>query len=224
MLNLEEKKAALQRELGALNAQLDDLKRRLISGSPATSAHPVATKAGNLVKSASPKTAKARRGELKSAIFSALEKAGSSGVKVLDLAKSLRAKPANVYAWFHAATKRYPGSIEKTGAAAYKLIGKPPEAKPKKAKPGKVKRGKSAKPIKAATKKTKGKARGNARGALAAKIVATLQAAGPSGMTVKDLSTKLNTGYRNLLVWFVTTGKGYPAIKKIAPATYSMTS
>ena len=158
MLNLEEKKAALQRELGALNAQLDDLKRRLISGSPAASSLQASTKAGSLSKPAYPKTAKtakAGRGELKSAIFSALEKAGSSGVKVLDLAKSLRAKPANVYAWFHAATKRYPGSIAKTGAAAYKLVGKPPKAGPKKATPGKVKRGKagkSAKPAKAATK------------------------------------------------------------------------
>jgi hypothetical protein len=195
MLNIEEKKAALQSQLDELNRQLDALKQRLLSGSPAASAP----------KAAGPgRSARNKRGELKSAIFSALEKAGSGGVKVLDLAKSLRTKPANVYAWFHAATKRYPGTIKKVGNAEYKLVGKAPELK---AKPASNKGAKRAK-------------KGTKRGALAAKILAALKASGSQGLTLKALSQALGQPYRNLQVWFATTGKNNPAIKKIAPATY----
>jgi len=34
----------------------------------------------------------------------------------MDLARSLGSKPANIYAWFHAAVKRYP-TIKKVGNA-----------------------------------------------------------------------------------------------------------
>ncbi len=197
MLAIEEKKSALQSQIDALNQQLDALKRRFLSGSPAETA-PKGTKAA--------KSARGRRGELKSAIFSALERAGSAGVKVLDLAKSLHTKPANVYAWFHAATKRYPGTIKKVGNAEYKLIGKAPEAKPKSA----------------AGKGAKKRQKGTKRGALAAKIVAALKASGPQGITLKALSQTIGQPYRNLQVWFATTGKNNPAIKKIAPATYAI--
>ncbi len=60
------------------------------------------------------------------------------------------------------------------------------------------------------------------RGQLAAKVLATLKAAGASGITVKDLSDKLKANYRNIQVWFATTGKKNPGIKKIAPATYRL--
>lgn len=60
------------------------------------------------------------------------------------------------------------------------------------------------------------------RGQLAAKVLATLKAAGASGITVKDLSDKVKANYRNIQVWFATTGKKNSSIKKIAPATYRL--
>jgi hypothetical protein len=63
---------------------------------------------------------------------------------------------------------------------------------------------------------------GGVRGQLAARIVATLKAAGSSGITVKNLSDRLKANYRNIQVWFATTGKKNSSIKKIAPATYKL--
>ena len=230
--SLEERRANLQGELAELESQLDSLRGRLISGSPISS--PKASKSSEAPKAAAPKATKrgrkAGRGELKSQIFSALEKAGSSGVKVMDLAKSLGSKPANIYAWFHAAVKRYP-SIKKVGNAQYRLHGSSPAAKPaapeKAATPSKTrKRGRPAKsasksPAKSAAK-SGGKRGGGRRGALREKILASMKQAGSSGVRIKDLAKSLNVPNRNLQVWFATTGKKTPGVKKIAPGTFRL--
>ena len=39
---------------------------------------------------------------------------------------------------------------------------------------------------------------------------------------LSDLSEKAGTNYRNVAVWFATTGKKNPKIKKVAPATYKL--
>ena len=106
MLSLEEKRSALQGELGALDAKLSDLKRRLVGGASTASVSASAPKV--TATKSRPRSRRSGRGELKSQIFGALEKAGATGVKVVELAKSLGTKPANIYAWFHAALKHYP--------------------------------------------------------------------------------------------------------------------
>lgn len=63
---------------------------------------------------------------------------------------------------------------------------------------------------------------GSVRGQLAARITDALKSAGSSGITIKDLCAKFKMPYRNVQVWFATTGKKNPAIKKIAPATYRL--
>jgi hypothetical protein len=230
MIVLEERRANLQGELSEVDSQLESLRGRLVSGSPiSTSKAASSTPTQKTAPKATKRAAKAGRGELKGKIFSALEKAGSSGVRVMDLARSLGSKPANIYAWFHAAVKRYP-TIKKVGNAQYRLVGSAPAAAPaaaKSAKAAKAPRGrKPGRPAKAAAKpkqpKAKGKRGGGRRGALREKILAALKQAGSSGVRIKDLSKNLNVPNRNLQVWFATTGKKTPGVKKIAPGTFKL--
>jgi hypothetical protein len=220
MLSLEEKRAALQGELGTLDARLSDLKRRLVGGSPVARVSASASAARVTATKSRPRSKRSGRGELKSKIFGALEKAGANGVRVVELAKSLGTKPANIYAWFHAALKRYP-SIKKTGGGSYRLAGKAPAI----SSPA---RATAKASTKTAAKASGGKAKGrrggkrSSRGEVSSKILGALQSAGAGGVTIKALSSKLGMPYRNLQVWFATTGKKNKGIKKIAPATYQL--
>jgi hypothetical protein len=219
MIALEEKRAVLQDELDAIVSKLADLQSRLVTGAPAASS-PV-SKASKPV--AEPKAGRggrkkrAGRGELKDNIFDVLHKAGTAGAKVTDIARSLGTAPANIYAWFTAALKRYPG-ISKVAAGTYRLSGGIPAAEPK-GKPGR--KPKAEKAPKAAKPAKKGKG-GTKRGALRDQILAQLKSAGSGGITIKDLSNKIGANYRNLQVWFATTGKNVSGIKKVAPATYRL--
>ena len=67
------------------------------------------------------------------------------------------------------------------------------------------------------------KRKGAKRGQLSAGILSALQAAGSKGITVGDLATRLGANYKNIYVWFATTGKKHP-LKKLAPATYSLSA
>jgi DNA-binding transcriptional MerR regulator len=60
------------------------------------------------------------------------------------------------------------------------------------------------------------------RGALKAKIIAALRAAGRGGMTIRELSDKLGIKPANLYVWFNGTGRKTKGIKKIGPAKYRL--
>ena len=73
----------------------------------------------------SPKFGKKRavRGGLGVKILKALETAGDAGVKVADLAKSLKVKGTNLHVWFATTGKKNAG-IKKMGKGHYKLAGK----------------------------------------------------------------------------------------------------
>ena len=53
------------------------------------------------------------------------------------------------------------------------------------------------------------------------RIVQTLNSAGKSGVTVKDLAAKLGTSYGNVSVWFHTTAKAINEIKKVEPGSFA---
>lgn len=117
--------------------------------------------------------------------------------------------PASV----QAAPKKRPGRPPKSlttlapAAAAPKPAAKAPAAKASAAKAP------AAKP---------GKKTVNARGQLQERILAALKASGSSGQKIKDLAQKFNMPYRNVQVWFATTGKKNKSIKKVGPATYKL--
>jgi len=54
------------------------------------------------------------------------------------------------------------------------------------------------------------------------RIAEALAAAGEHGASLKELAEKLSTNYRNVAVWFATTGKKNPRIQKIGPARYRL--
>ena len=62
------------------------------------------------------------------------------------------------------------------------------------------------------------------RGALKAKIVGALRAAGAGGMTIQEMSGKLKVKPANLYVWFNGTGRKTKGVRKIGPAKYKLLS
>ena len=60
------------------------------------------------------------------------------------------------------------------------------------------------------------------RGALKAKIVQALRAAGRKGATIRELSKKLGVPSANLYVWFNGTGRNTRGIRKIGVAKYRL--
>jgi hypothetical protein len=226
MLSLEEKRSALQQQLDALHQQLSVLKDQLFDEAPSARAPkaaavkaPAAAKAGRKGRS--------KRGALKEQILAALTSAGQAGVRVTELAGALGTKAANIHAWFHSTGKRIPG-LSKISGGHYRLKGGAPAPKesapaakatapaPKAAKPAKVKA------AKAGRGKSKGPGKGAKRGELSENIIRALGAAGDKGLKIKDLADKVGANYRNVSVWFVTTGKKYPKVKKVAPAHYRL--
>jgi hypothetical protein len=224
MLALHEKRAAILSNLDAIDSELSRIQARLANGSAPVATAPAA-KAAPTVKVA-PKAFAPRakrgssgRGALRAKIF-ALQEAGKVGVKVQPLAAALGTKAANIYAWFHAAVKRYP-AIKKLDGAHYRIEGSVAEAAASpKAAGWKTRAAKSAPKVPKA-----GKARGKivkaGRGELKGRILDTLKTAGKSGASVKEISDELGVKYKNVQVWFATTGKKKElGIKKIGPALY----
>lgn len=205
LLALEEKRTALQEQIDDIEQQILSIRDQILGDAPSTvvrAVRKIATKGG-----------RAQRGALKARILAALESAGHTGVRVTELAEALGTKAANLHAWFHATTKRMP-SIVKVSGGHYRLNGSSNGAK-------------SATPAATTTKApkvkaSKGKGGKAKRGALSENVMAALESAGSNGISIKDLSDKVGSNYRNVAVWFATTGKKNPKIKKVSPATYKL--
>lgn len=60
-----------------------------------------------------------------------------------------------------------------------------------------------------------------AKGALKAAIIALLQGAGASGLTVKDIAAQLKVKPGNVHVWFSSTGKKIVEINKVGPGKHA---
>ncbi|HEV7401450.1 MAG TPA: hypothetical protein VGO11_00930 [Chthoniobacteraceae bacterium] len=198
-------------------------------GAPVSHAAPAAA------ESAAPRGRKPRgplkRGALKEYIAAALETAGSAGVRVTELAKEFGIKPVNIHSWFHSSLKRFP-QIKKIKGGHYRLDGKldlaagarkrgrprKTEAAPQAAAPRPVGR-----PAKSAPAASNGST-GTRRGALSEKVLGELKRAGAKGISVRDIATRIGANYRNIYIWFATTGKKNVKIKKVAPAVYRLES
>ena len=201
MLALEQRRLSLQNELDALAQQIGELSNGLFNAgsivkSPTAASAPVRTAKGK----------RGKRGLLKEKITAALQSAGELGVKVKELAAQLGTKPVNIHSWFHSALKR-DKTIKKITGGHYRLATAATAPKA-------TTETKAAKPA----KKTRNGAK---RGQLTEDILGALKAAGSKGITVADLSAKLGAKYKNIYIWFATTGKKHP-VKKLAPATYKL--
>ncbi len=209
LLVLEEKRADLQRQVDVLHSEILTIRDQLFDESPTSTASTTSTAR----RKTAPK-GRAQRGALKSSVLSALEAAGHAGARVTDLAGSLGTKAANLHAWFHSTAKKIPQIVKVSGGhyrlntAAFLPVEESTATAPK------VKT-----TAKSSTSVRSGRAK---RGALSGNILALLGTAGSQGVTIKDVAAKVGAPYRNVAVWFATTGKKHPKIKKIAPATYKL--
>lgn len=203
IIALEEKRAELQDKIDAIEAKIAALQSALYGGK----------KTGK--RAAKPQ--RKGRGALREEILEVLVAAGSKGISVQELATHLNTKAANIHSWFSINAKKIKG-LKKIGEARYALNASAAEKVAKAAKAAKEAAQKSAK----AAPARKAARRPAKRGELKAQILATLKAAGSKGITIKDLSEKLNVKYKNLYIWFVTTGKRVAGIRKVAPARYAL--
>lgn len=107
--------------------------------------------------------------------------------------------------------------IEKIeGQLASLFTGKPVRATGKRrGRP--AKKGAAPKAVKAT-----GKTKRAPRGSLKTKIFAALKAAGDQGMKVTDLSKKLRVKNANVHVWFSSTGKKLPEIKRVGKGHFKL--
>jgi len=213
MLGLEEKRASLQHELDSLQEQLSSLKDQLFSDTSSPSPKSGTNGSSSPVKVRSSKGGRSKRGALKEQILTALSSAGEAGVRVTELAAALGTKAANIHAWFHSTGKKIKGLSKITGGH-YRLKGGAGETQSPSSS--------SASAPKASAGRRKGKAKGARRGELSENIIKALGAAGDKGLKIKDLAEKVGANYRNVSVWFVTTGKNFPKVKKVAPAHYKL--
>jgi hypothetical protein len=102
------------------------------------------------------------------------------------------------------------------------ITGKPARTTGKRrGRPAKAK--KAGRPAKAA-KATKGRssAKRAPRGQIKKKILAALKAAGDAGMKVTDLSKKIGVKNANVHVWFSSTGKKLPEIKRVGKGHFKL--
>lgn len=113
--------------------------------------------------------------------------------------------------------------IEKIESQLGSLItGKPARTTGKRrGRPAKAK--KAGRPAKAA-KATKGRssAKRAPRGQIKKKILSALKAAGDAGMKVTDLSKKIGVKNANVHVWFSSTGKKLPEIKRVGKGHFKL--
>ncbi|HEX8295163.1 MAG TPA: hypothetical protein VF593_02610 [Chthoniobacteraceae bacterium] len=214
MMALEERRAVLQQELDSLSAELSSLKDGLFDDSAPAAAKSTTSKSTRTAAKPE-RRQRNRRGLMKDKIMAALEAAGSAGIKVKELAQVLGTKPVNIHSWFHSALKRE-NSISKVSGGHYRLntSGGSSSSSTSSAKPAR-----EAKP--AARSKRRG---GTRRGELSTQILEALKSAGPEGISVADLATQMNAKYKNIYIWFATTGKKQKSIKKLGPARYSLVS
>lgn len=207
-MNLEEKRVALQQQLTDVMQRMTELKDALLTDSEEEEPTPSKRPAKAPSRQAAAPTP---RGALKDRIMAALEAAGSRGVRVKELARALGTKPVNVHSWFHSSIKRYP-AIKKIEGGHYRLEGNVSEKAEKRSAAGKS----AAKPA-----KKKAATRGK-RGELTARILGALEKAGSQGISVKDLAENLGANYRNIYIWFATTGKKNSSVEKVGPAHYRL--
>jgi hypothetical protein len=200
-ISLEEKRAGLQTEIDRLTARLSAIQNELVASENAFAAAPAPVTPRRV--------GRARRGELKTHILEGLAAAGTAGVRVKDLAVTLGVKTANLHSWFQTSAKRIP-QIKRVGSGRYRLEGNLEAAAHPTAR-GSLRGRRSTRPL-------------SKRGELSARILEVLKAAGSGGIKVRLLAEKLGVKYKNLFIWFATTGKKNKAIKKVGEAHYRLES
>ena len=212
MLALEEKRAVLLGQLNSIDQRMSALKDSVFSGISVTTAASPTGKTRGRPPGSTNASKDGARGTHREYIMAALGSAGAAGVRVKDLAIAMKTKPVNIHSWFHSNLKRIP-TIQKIAGGHYRLKAGSTAAGPAAKAAPKPAAAKAGKPGKGG--------KGGRRGALSERILEHLKTAGPGGIKIADVADQLGAKYKNIYMWFSTTGKKH-GIKKVAPATYRL--
>ena len=117
LIGLVKEKEVLHAKLERIDAELSALESG--KAAPKRRGRKPGRPPGSGVKAAR-KGRKSKR--LKEPLLKALSAAGSSGIKVKDLAAHLKVKPGNIFSWFYTTGKKIKG-IKKVGEAKYAYTG-----------------------------------------------------------------------------------------------------
>lgn len=112
---------------GSLVAEIQKIEAEIASVFTGKSVKRSGKRRGRPAKKAPKAANRGPRGALGKSILQALESAGSVGVKVADLAKTLKINGTNIHVWF-ATTGKKNKAIKKVGKGHYALDLKAPKA------------------------------------------------------------------------------------------------
>jgi hypothetical protein len=124
LLSLTEKREAVQAELAKVESQIAVLEKEKekVEASRKVIAKAPVKKAAVVVKAKPAAKSNGRRGGLKDRILALLEKAGSRGATVVDIADTLGVKVGNIHVWF-ATTGKKMSNVIKIKPGLYGLKG-----------------------------------------------------------------------------------------------------
>ena len=118
LIRLIKQKESLQAKVESIDAEVAALEGG--KGAPKRRGRKPGRPPGSVAKVGRKAGRKSKR--LKEPLLKALSAAGSSGVKVKDLAAQLKVKPGNIFSWFYTTGKKIKG-IKKVGEAKYAYAG-----------------------------------------------------------------------------------------------------
>jgi hypothetical protein len=117
LIGLIQKKESLQAKLNRVDQALQEIE----SGGSAPKRRGPKPKSAAVAAKPGRKARRGKRGKrLKEPLLAALKAAGTTGIRVKDLAAKLKVKPSNVFSWFYTTGKKVKG-IKKVGEAKYAM-------------------------------------------------------------------------------------------------------
>lgn len=207
-----------------LEAQVAGLDRQLAAFEPGSlrRPHPARHAAPRPLPARPATRRRAKRGALTAAILRLAQQAGNAGVTVKELAARLGLSQNRVFNWFYA-TGKHVRELRKIGEAHYAWMGAAPAPRlppppaptvtPAQPPAPSIPAGKPA-------ESSAPRARAAKPGQLKDSIVQLVQAAGKSGVTVREIASELALPPQRVYVWFNGTAKNVPEIQKLGPAKY----
>ena len=212
LMELEQRRSMLQTELDEILAKTAALQSDIFSDAPASWSRRINT-SNQAPDGNTTRVRRMGRGELRLQIVESLRAAGEKGVLVKELSTLLRMKSVNIHSWFHSAIQRFP-QIKKAGPGRYVLVGelKLPEL------PSQAEQGRGFNESIGRT----GRRSRSKRGEVTRLIMQNLDLAGDNGITVQELAGRIGANYRNVHVWFSSTGKRNPLIQKVTRGKYRL--
>lgn len=211
LLILEQQRAQLQIELDTVIRKITALQLSLFATSSKvfSSGTPFQHTSSALLHA--PRARRMPRGELRRHMLEALRNAGKDGVEVRALSARLKIKSVNIHSWFHSAIKKH-SQIRKLAPGRYLLEGDLHFPIPSPYQHAST----------SANEFSHRQIARSKRGEVSKQIFQILQQAGQTGVSVREISARIGSHYRNVHVWFSSTGKKNFKIERVSRGVYRL--